>query len=72
MRWWATDEDADAKGFAAFEGIGMVNADVTANLIVEADFTVGGVVVAHELDAIHAQIGIHDAGVVGVFGVDLG
>lgn len=68
----ATDEDAHAQRFAAFEGVGMVNANVAADLVVEANFFVEFVVVARELDAVHTQVGVHDAGIIGVFGVDLG
>ena len=50
----------------------MVDADIAADLVVEAYFTICCVIIACELDAIHAEVGVHDAGVVWVFGVNLG
>src|SRR5262249_12977917 len=53
------------------QGGGVVDADAAMDLVVQADFAVGLIGVAGELDTIHAQVGVPPAGPVGVFGVDL-
>ena len=49
----------------------MVDADRAVDLIVEADFAVGLVLAAGELDAVHAEVGVSPAGLRDIFGVDL-
>ena len=65
------DEDVYAKRFAGADGGGVVDADRALDLIVQADFAVGLVLAAGELDAVHAEVGVPPAGLRDVFGVNL-
>ena len=47
-----------------------MHADAAMDLIVHADFDVGLILAAGKLDAVHAEVGVSPAGMVGVFGVD--
>ena len=49
----------------------MVDADRAVDLVVQADFAVGLVLAAGELDAVHAEVRVSPAGLRDVFGVDL-
>jgi len=48
-----------------------MDTDAAVNLVVQADFAVGLILVAGQLHAIHAEIGVAPAGTVGVLGIDL-
>ena len=71
MRRRAADEDVDAERHAARDRRGVVHADAAVDLVVQADLAVRLVLVAGELHAVHAQVGVPPAGPVGVLGVDL-
>ena len=66
------DKNTDPKGLALCDGICMVDADVPPDLVMQTDLSVGFVLVARELDAVHPQVGFEDTGIHGIFGVDLG
>lgn len=68
----AADGDGDRKRIAATNGRGVVDADAAVDLVMEADFAVGQVVVTGQLDTVHAEVGVAKSGPVGVFGVNLG
>ena len=67
----AADEDIHAKRLAGAEGGGVMDADRAVDLIVEADFAVGLVLAARQLDAVHAEVRVSPAGLRDIFGVDL-
>ena len=67
----AADEDVHAERLAGAEGGGVVDADRAVDLVVEADFAVGLVLAAGELDAVHAEVRVSPAGLRDIFGVDL-
>ena len=48
-----------------------MDADTAVNLVMQADLFVGLVFSTGKLNAIHAQVGSLQAGLVGVLGVDL-
>ena len=66
------DKNADPKGLALCNGICMVDADVPPDLVMQPNLSVGFVLVARELDAVHPQVGFEDTGIHRIFGVDLG
>ena len=49
----------------------MMNADTAMNLVMQPNFAVGNVIVAVQLDPVHSHVRILEAGVVGVFRIDL-
>ena len=49
-----------------------MDADRAVDLIVQADLPIGSVLSAGQLDAIHAQVGLGEAGPVGMLGINLG
>ena len=65
------DEDVDAERHAAAQRLGMMDADAAMDLVVQADLAIRLVLVAGQLHAIHAEVGVPPAGPVGVLGVDL-
>ena len=67
----ATDEYADFEGLSLLQGVGVMDADVASDLIVQADFAILLIVISGHLYAVHTQIGFHDTGFLAVFGIDL-
>lgn len=64
-------EDADLQGLPLRVGLGLVHPDAAVQLVMKARLPVGQVLVAAELDAVHAEVGAQYAGPFGVFGVHL-
>ena len=62
QRGWPANHHIDAKRNAAFDGPGMVNANAAMDLIVQANLPVGLILIAGQLDTIHAQVGTTPAG----------
>ncbi len=50
----------------------VVDADAPVDLVVQANLGVGRVLVARQLDPVHAQVGRHGSGPLGILRVDLG
>ena len=69
-RWRPTHKDSHLEWLAASQGRGVMHADPTVQLVVQADFLVGLVVIARELHPVHAEVAAFGARAVGVFGVD--
>ncbi len=60
MRRRPANEDRGPERFVAGVVLRMVHSDPSVELVVQAHFAVGHVFVAGELDAVHAQVGLHD------------
>src|SRR5262249_23617629 len=67
----ASKETADAERPTATEGGRMMDTDAAVDLVVQADLASRFVFVAGKLDAIHTEVGVTPAGLVGVLRVDL-
>jgi hypothetical protein len=61
VRGRAADEDADLQRPARRVGLRLVHADAAVDLVVQPDLAVLLVLVAAELDAVHAEVRVHDA-----------
>ena len=66
-----TDKNADFQGLALCRGFALVNANPPVDLVMKPDLFSREVIVAVQLDAVHAQVGSHHAGLVRVFGIYL-
>ena len=67
----AGDEDAGGRAAAAAHGGGVMRRDAAMDLIVQPDFTIRLITAAGKLHAIHAQVAPVEAGLIGVFRIDL-
>ena len=67
----AADEDVDPQRLAPPDRRRVVDADPAMDLVVQADLAVRLVLVPRELDPVHPQVRLRQAGAVGVLGVDL-
>ena len=67
----AADEDVDPERLAPPDRRRVVDADPPVDLVVQADLAVRLVLVPRELDPVHPQVRLRQAGPVGVLGVDL-
>ena len=67
----SADEDVHAERFALAQGRRVVDADRAVHLVVQADFPVGLVAAAGQLNAVHAEVRLHQPRLLDVFRVDL-
>jgi len=67
----AADEDRGPERVASPDRGRVMHADPAVELVVEADLAVGLVIVARELDPVHPEVRLRQAGPVGVLAVDL-
>ena len=72
MRGRSPDKNTHAQRLSPPERIGMVNPNIAADLVVQTNFFVLYVLITRKLDAIHAQIRIHNTRPVGVLSINLG
>ena len=72
MRGRSPDKNTHAQRLSALERIRMVNPNIAADLVVQTNLFVLYVIITRKLDAIHAQIGIHNTRTVGILSINLG
>ena len=61
----ASHEDVHAQRLAALERRGVMHTNAAMQLVVQADLLIRHILAARELHAIHAQIGVRQARVIG-------
>ena len=49
----------------------LVHADASMQLVVQADFFVGYIIVSRQLNAVHAEVSVHDTWLIYVFAINL-
>ena len=71
---WAgvPDKTAHFQRLTQFIRLRLMDADAPVDLVMDTDFLVHFIIIACELHPVHAQIGIHDARLLRVFGIHLG
>ena len=68
----SSHEHVDHQFFAPADRRRMMGCNPTMNLIVQPDLAIHLILVAGQLDAIHAQVGLQEAGIIWILGVNLG
>ena len=68
----SANEDIHLEGNIGFDGLSMVVANPSMDLVVQPHFLIGLVVTSRKLHPLHAQIGESKSRLFDAFGVDLG